>query len=199
MALAMLPIAGSDRPPQTLPLPSLHQLQGGDLIFRRGEGFWGTAINHHLGRQDFTHGGIIDRQGEKVWVIHAALGDPPGQGTVIRETVAQFLQREPVTGWGIYRWDHLTTGDRQTLLTYLRQQVAHQTPFDSQFDLSTGDRLYCTELIWRGFRPLGIDLSQGRRTQIALPFAQDRYLLPQDLLKNPHLQRVAETAPPFPP
>jgi hypothetical protein len=60
---------------------------------------------------------------------------------------------------------------RANFLAYVERARESRLPFDSEFSLRTADRLYCTELIWRGLMAaLGRDPIQDKSQGFEEPF-----------------------------
>ena len=101
-----------------------------------------------------------------------------------------FLGTDRASSAAVYRV-------RATERAYTSLAVAQATtfafnkvPFDAAFDLKTPDTLYCTELVWRAYKDVGLDLVDGKFEMLSTPFGKGEYLLPGTLLQSAHLQSV---------
>jgi hypothetical protein len=157
----------------------------GDLIFRRGRSLVSRAVLAVDGGSEYSHVGLISIVDGKAWVLHAIPPEEPAQkGGVIAEPLSVFLAPEKATAAGLYRVR--TAGAAAAAERVAWGFVRAHIPFDSAFDLSTPNELYCTEMVWRAYREGGIDLAPP------VPGRQEKYLLPGRLLQSPYLRRIQE-------
>jgi hypothetical protein len=158
---ALLPsvsLLGSQAKGNGLAIPSLEQLHSGDLIFRSGMSHESRMVRLMDPQSDYSHVGLVDIEGQEVYVIHIEPAlDSMGQA-MRREPLAHFLDGQKANAFTIYR---VNTADEEqrngalaVALAFLKENVA----FDQEFDLDSVDALYCTELVWRAYKAVGIDL-----------------------------------------
>jgi Permuted papain-like amidase enzyme, YaeF/YiiX, C92 family len=159
------------------------ELEPGDLLFRRGRSLVSRAVLAADGQGEFSHVGLVSVRNGRVWVLHATPPEEPGvAGGVLAEPLASFLAPEKASAAAVYR-----TRDRQAAPAAERAAwrfIAGHLPFDDDFDLSSPDRLYCTELVWKAYREAGVDLETG------VTGPRGRYLLPGRLARSPQLTQV---------
>jgi hypothetical protein len=156
----------------------------GDIIFRRGRSLVSRVVLSVDGGSEYSHVGLISVIDGQVWVLHAVPSEEPEQrGGVIAEPLSVFLSPDKATAAGLYR--PREAGAAIAEKAAWRFVHAH-IPFDSGFDLSTPNELYCTEMVWRAYREAGIDLAPPD------PDRKEKYLLPSRLLRSPHLKRIQE-------
>jgi len=124
-------------------------MRDGDIIFRGRQKGWGN-LGSNLSDQDqrYGHVGVIHREKQAVYVIHAA-GDPlQPEGRVRKDTLRDFLARSERSG--VYRLPLNATG-----LAKFRDKIEHalvtRLPFDRAYSLKSETSVYCTELIWRAW------------------------------------------------
>lgn len=172
-----------------LPLPRLAPIRiepyavfPGDLIFRRGRSLVSRAVLSMDGKSEYSHVGIVVSDGASIAVVHALPPEEENPGGVVAESLPAFLAPELASAAAVYRPRDSGVGVRAAARawTYARPR----RPFDSGFDLSTPDAVYCTELVWRAYLEEGVDLV-GRDFH-------DRYLLPSRLLSSPELRLIQE-------
>jgi hypothetical protein len=120
-------------------IPSI--VRDGDVICRLGDRFWSQLFKDvsPLDRR-FSHAGIVRVQDGRVTVIHAEGDTGQGRDFVQEEALEGFLNIARAVG--IYR---LNNGDGPLLALLAMEYIG--VPFDWQFDLNDGSKLYCTELI----------------------------------------------------
>jgi hypothetical protein len=157
----------------------------GDLIFRRGRSLVSRVVLAVDGGGEYSHVGLISVTGGRVWVLHATPPEEPRRkGGVVAEPLAAFLSPGEATAAALYRPRDpgAAAAAERAAWGYARAHV----PFDSAFDLSTPNELYCTEMVWRAYREAGIDLAPPD------PDRKEKYLLPSRLLRSPRLRKIQE-------
>ena len=193
------PAAEANRPqPHTLvekTLP-LGEFESGDVIFRRGLSLESRVIMALDGQFGYTHAGIIRKSGASVEVIHASFAEEgQTQEVIISEHIARFLKPSSSKAAAIYRLE----GPDKTLplvaLSEAERFLKARVSFDKDFDLTTADKIYCTELIWLSYKKAGVDLTAGRFDRIPSFFGDEKkdYILPSSLLNGSSLRKVWES------
>ena len=118
----------------------------GDLVFRRGQGMWTPYfINMSTREKRFSHVGIVARVGGGTAdILHSDAHETTGIGCVRVEDWCGFYSN--TLECAVYRY---AGPNAATVIPKFvakgREKLG--VPFDSAFDLSTDDRLYCTEFI----------------------------------------------------
>lgn len=164
--------------------------KSGDLIFRQGDGILSQTVLSHDRSSEFSHVGIIKMISKQPHVIHASTGNPVGVNAIVKmETIEEFLQNSSYSA-ALYRLkqDHANLGNNAASLAY--QYSLKQIPFDAQFSLASKDRLYCTELVWRVYLQLGIDLVKQNFSTLSFPLEQKLYILPSNLLSSKYIHQI---------
>lgn len=117
--------------------------QLGDLVFRRDNGVWSWLfINASRREKRFSHVGIVVEGGKGARIAHADAHELTGVGCVRVQRWSEFFS-ESLDG-AIYRY----RGSVET-----RNQIAQEAvnrvgvPFDTGFDMSDTNKLYCTEFV----------------------------------------------------
>jgi hypothetical protein len=152
----------------------------GDILFLDG-----TSIRSRLVRlaegysTDYSHVGIIVLEDGVPFVVHA----DPAAGMVIKQRLDIVLSSGQFCGGALYRIKPNHGAVIRAACATANLWAQEKLPFNSQFDLESRDRLYCTELVWRAYLSGGIDLCDGMATK-------HRYLLPAQLLASPELRYV---------
>lgn len=124
----------------------LKKIRNGDIIYRHGNGFFSDYFRKSSNREKlYSHGGIIaiDNNSE-VYVIHAEASELTGVGGVRKESLNVFLK--DISTWAVYRLDTMQTV-RDSIVYVATQYLNKETPFDLDFDNTSDDKVYCTELI----------------------------------------------------
>jgi len=144
---------------QQLVLELAPQLQEGDLVFRRGRGFWSETFSDKAG-SNLSHVGVLIQDHGDWYVVHAEADDLSLVGGVQRTPLAIFLSE---TALRHLRRIQMTQVTRDTFVQDIRGHLHRQTPFDTSLTLEDGGaRVYCSELIWLAAQHAGIELARPR-------------------------------------
>jgi hypothetical protein len=152
----------------------------GDVVFRRGRGLASRLVRASDNAGQYSHTGVVSRVADKVWILHSHPAESAEQpGGAVAESLARFLSPDMASAAAVYRprRQDLAAAAARAAWNFVRARA----PFDPAFDLKTEQELYCTELVWRAYQAAGVDL---------VPGFTDRYLLPSQLEKSPHLQLI---------
>lgn len=135
-------------------------LHTGDVVFRMGRGMFSSFFSR-MGSQTvpYSHVGIYIERDGLGYVIHTEANEVTGEGYARMEPIEVFLGPQRAVSGTVFRPKGLSKEQQNTVTQSALADVERQIPFDSDFDLSTTDRLYCTELVWRVFLSAGIDLA----------------------------------------
>lgn len=131
---------------------SLKRLETGDLVFRRQSGLM-SEIARKLSPNEkrFSHVGLVISGPKVITVIHSVSDEARGVDGVVSEDIGTFLSES--SDWSFYRVA-MTLDQRAALRLHSEKLLQANIPFDDNFDLSTDDRLYCTELVAKIFNSL---------------------------------------------
>lgn len=153
-------ITGGDNffTPPTLPDSIYNQLKPGDIIIRKGNGPLSAHIMINT-KEEYTHCGIIVKEGEKWRVIHTIGGTSSDEGIdgVQLIDLDKFVKFSADSMCFISRpvfADSLDTKIPAKAYEYLDKQY----PFDHRFSLYSPEKLYCSELLFYVFK----DVNQGK-------------------------------------
>lgn len=118
-------------------------LRCGDLVFRRGHGLWTKYfINCSSREKRFSHVGIVSVTGDEPVLIHADADERTGRGFVHTEGWRSFFAE--ALECAVFRFD----GEASTASNIVEKARARLgVKFDSAFDLSETNRLYCSEMV----------------------------------------------------
>lgn len=163
-------------------------LRSGDIIFRRGPSIESQAVMAMDGKISFSHVGMVLKENGATFVIHVVPGESDSTPDVTKiEPMDVYLQPDRARAARAYRvaTDHPAEIDEA--VRFAKSYAERRIPFDSKFDLSSDDTLYCTELVWRAYTKAGIDLVDGRFDTLSTPFIHGKVLWPSSLLRSQHL------------
>jgi hypothetical protein len=117
-------------------------VKDGDIICRLGDRFW-SQMFRDISEMDrrYSHMGIIRIDSNRLNVIHAEGTTDFGKDFVKEESIEDFIKIARAIG--IYRINDIDGSLISSLaLEYLN------LPFDWQFDIKDGSKIYCTELLY---------------------------------------------------
>lgn len=123
----------------------LKEIRNGDIIYRHGNGFFSDYFRKSSNREQlYSHGGIITIDNNNVYVIHSEASELTGIGGVRKESLNAFLK--DISTWAVYRLDTIQVV-RDSIVYVATQYLNKETPFDLDFDNTSDNKVYCTELI----------------------------------------------------
>lgn len=122
-------------------------LQTGDLVFQSGESAQAPAIVEAQRGHPASHVGIVVRGDDgQVRVLEAV-------GPVTITPWKRFVARGK--GVAVYRDPRLSDAQRLQLVDVAMHDLGK--PYDAAF-AADDDRIYCSELVWRAYRGLGLEI-----------------------------------------
>lgn len=131
---------------KTLSAFPVELVQSGDLIFRDGRGIVSNTFKRFsLKDPRYSHVGIIHKESENIYVYHI-IGDTQNKNENMRkEQLSTFISPLQVNAYAIYR-SNLNSAKIDSLSGVFYNK---KIQFDSKFDLSTDDQMYCTEFVYK--------------------------------------------------
>ena len=157
----------------------------GDVVLRRGNGFW-SGFFAGLTRRDgrFSHVGIVVRDGGELKVVHAEAEDNGADGKV------RLTRLDDWTGAGrefaVLRLADPAAAAR--VAAAAQSMHAAALPFDLEFDLADAAAVYCSELAWRA---LALGLGRDPLPDKPLLGGRPVVLIENFLLDVPELRAIA--------
>lgn len=127
-------------------------LRHGDLLFREGRTFASeVARKASLRDQRFSHVGIVERQKDEIFVIHAISDETKGLEGLVREKLSSFL----VDGksFGAFRMK-LEEARVKEIVQKAKGFFEKKIPYDHDYDLAESEKFYCTEFVFHLFQGL---------------------------------------------
>ncbi|RZJ72598.1 MAG: hypothetical protein EOO45_10865 [Flavobacterium sp.] len=129
----------------------LSQIAEGDIILRRGFGFFSDYIAKNLNDTliDVTHAGIIVNRDGALHVIHSLSSDvSPIDGLQI-QPIGEFLKHSEPGKIMVTRIKNSNSDTASNIAKLAQGYLEQHVPFDHNGDFDDGSKLFCTELIWR--------------------------------------------------
>ena len=160
------------------------QLREGDLVFRRGRGFWSETFSDRAG-SNLSHVGVLIRDQQGWAVVHAEADDLSLIGGVQSTPLVTFLAGTVLRQ---LRRIQMTDESREAFVQDIRDHLRRETPFDTSLSLDDdAQRVYCSELIWSAAQKAGVDLARPR------DLLGKSYVTIDDLFFSPLLSVVSAT------
>ena len=139
-------------------------LKVGDIVFRKGRGLWTKYfIGASTREKRFSHVGIVVRTNPSTFIVHSEGSDLTGIGNVRVEGWQGFM--EIASECAVYRFAGSEETSQAIANCGLRRLGVR---FDSAFDMSSTNELYCTEFIREavneaaGTNVVGFTIRKGR-------------------------------------
>ena len=165
------------------------QMRDGDLAFRNGRGIYSELLlmtkKQCPDTLYYSHIGLVvndpAEDGDHWVIVHAVPDEPDFKGDFDRVKVStpeEFFSMERA-----YHGELVHTGvDFPRDLVYEALGFARDSVrFDNDYDLEDGTKLYCTELIHRLYSALGVDLTEGRRSNDFMSVFHHPVIQPVDI------------------
>ncbi|MBQ7530919.1 MAG: hypothetical protein IJT12_04365 [Paludibacteraceae bacterium] len=156
----------------------------GDIALRCGWGMESRAVTAN-GRSTYSHAGLLHYDSvNSIWqVVHAVPGEDEPE-YLKAEPLAVFYCPERARSGAWFRVNCSDSIARQAT-KYALRKVAEQVVFDNSYLLEDTTMLYCTELVWRSYLTVGIDVSGGYRHDAPRIFSKEgECIFPGDLEKS---------------
>lgn len=163
------------------------ELADGDLVFRTGRDVMARLVLSQGESPRFSHVGVIVKQGESAFVIHAFPHDGSTEGGVQMESLSLFASTENAADVGFYRVKNIDEISRQKVRAYALRQIGK--PFDNAFIFSEDAHFYCTELALKALAAGGIDLSKSIQ-HVDVPTLTEPVFPPDNLRRSSRLEAI---------
>ncbi len=175
----------------SLVLSNQLDLQNGDLIFRKGRSIESQIVLLSDGNSDYSHVGIIYLKDGKPLVIHSVPAENGEEHEFIKlESVEDFLKKDKAVRFAVFRLEDSLINSTKAASEFAYNCYLNKFCFDNQYDLNSDTKLYCTELIWKAYQQIGIDLVQNRLHDIIFIVINKRMIMPSSILESKYLKVV---------
>ncbi|MFN8394432.1 MAG: hypothetical protein U0176_07145 [Bacteroidia bacterium] len=161
-------------------------LMDGDLVLRHSKGFVSDAIlTFQTQDPQFSHSGIVRKKDGKTFVYHATGGEENVSQKMKCDQIAIYCHPAATYKFGVFRWD-LTDEQRERFVKRLDRWYDSGMEFDLDFDMTTNDKMYCSEMIYKGLVE-----ATGDENYISLSKVIDKpYVAIDNLYLNPHCKQL---------
>ncbi len=166
--------------------PYPEEISSGDIVLRMGNGLVSEIAKSFSQReQRFSHVGILVQTKTAMVVVHSVLEDEKNFNGVVVEKLDSFLK--DASDWAVYRIK-LPADKRHAIATEALKKATEKIPFDSEYDLQTKDRLYCTEFVWQTInRVAGKQLIHADTLKLGR-----RFVSIDDIYLNPSMSLITD-------
>ena len=167
----------------------LVHLEEGDLLFRRGTGFVGHVVTMADTEGRYSHVGIVVCKDSVPYIVHAVPHEHDFEGDFDRVKIApieRFFSGERASA-GAIAHSFIDDSTANAMSNQAIQYVKDSIRFDDSFNLDDSNELYCTELIYKLYKKINTDITEGRRTKAGIFGFPDEIIFPSDILKNKKL------------
>jgi hypothetical protein len=124
--------------------PLIHQ---GDLVVRTGNDFTSQSLRQLCATdQTYSHCGIASIEHDSVFIYHALGGEWNPDEKLRRDPLELFCNPEENRGFGMFRFD-MSDSQKGVLDSVVSSWYHKGLMFDMKFDLTTDERMYCTEFV----------------------------------------------------
>lgn len=121
----------------------------GDLIMRTGNDFTSDVMRKlSIHDKTYSHSGIASLENDTLFVYHAMGGEWNPDKKIRRDPFELFCNPHENRGFGIYRYQ-LDENQLGRFTDAAKKYYREGVTFDMKFDLSTDDKMYCTEYIFK--------------------------------------------------
>tara|TARA_R110000772_G_scaffold220636_1_gene331087 strand:- start:362 stop:973 length:612 start_codon:yes stop_codon:yes gene_type:complete len=165
-------------------IPFTH-LNNGDLVFRRGRSTESYAVYLADKNAEFTHLGIISIEDKIPFVIHIV---PDKNQLVKKESLKEFLKPKNASEFAIYR-SYFDKSLLDKVVQEANSFYLKKYGFDNKYDLETDSKLYCTELVLKAFKNVGLSLKIKEKI-LNYGIGKHKILFPSEFTKAPIFKRI---------
>lgn len=160
----------------------ISDLRSGDIAFRLGRTLESRMIATEGG---YSHVGIVILHDSTLQIAHI---EPSRGGSELTkyESLEQFFHPDNATSGAVMRIEGLGAEQQASVENYLFS--CKNITFDHDYKLSDTTQMYCTELAFRAFSEIGIDITNGIKHRV--PLAQEEVILPADIFRNERLVEI---------
>jgi hypothetical protein len=163
-----------------------HCLQDGDLVLRHSKGFVSDAIlTFQTQDPQYSHSGIVRMKEGQAFVYHSTGGEENISQKMKCDSLAIYCHPQAIYKFAVFRWD-LPEAERMKFVETLDRWYAAGMEFDLDFDMTTNDKMYCSEMIYKA-----MVIATGDSNYIELSKVIDKpYVAIDNLYLNDHCEKI---------
>jgi Permuted papain-like amidase enzyme, YaeF/YiiX, C92 family len=165
------------------------QLASGDIVLRMGLGADSRLLaGFNLKNKSYSHCGIVMIEDGYPFVYHSIGGEDNPDMRLRRDSASNFFSPAHNTAVAIVQYD-LAPDKLSALRSIVREYYKLRPRFDLKFDLSTDDKLYCAEFVYKAVNKAAGNIAYIVPTQVA----GLKYVSIDNLFINTHAHIVWQT------
>lgn len=127
---------------------TLKSCKNGDIMLRSGTGIISNMIRKTLNEKNpFTHCGVICKNKDSTYVIHAVAKEISGHDGIQTTTINDFLKNSDKNNVALFRLK-VSKNQIRNMVNKLQFYLKKQINFDYNFDLNDSNKMYCSEIIY---------------------------------------------------
>ena len=166
-------------------------MKDGDLVFRKGRSIESRVVLITDRASSYSHVGVIYMLNEIPYVIHTVPDESKNDIDYVKmEKLSVFFSSEKASRGSVFRLKEPYKNSAKLAALTAKSYFDDKIVFDDAFDLKSENKLYCTELVWKAYQKVGINLIQGKFDKLFLPFVKDFVILPSSLLNSFYLEEI---------
>lgn len=164
------------RTPQKLAeLCVLSDIETGDLIISNGHSLKSDIVKllngNSSNNSEYSHIGIFIKRDNTVNIVHMSVD----KGYIATESLEEYIKNNAVVSYDIFK-KKTNIPNPDILYKIIDSLRFINKPFDDTFEMSTEDKYYCTEFVYKSFINAGItDIKK---------ITFDKYLYPKDFAQS---------------
>ena len=163
-------------------------LRDGDILLRTGADATSYMLRQmNLNDKTYSHCGIVMVENGSPVVYHSIGGEDNPAEKLRRDAIADFVS--PVTNLriGIARLD-ISAANIEKLHEIVARYYARGNLFDMDFDLTTDDKLYCAEFVYKAVQEAVSDTAYFELTHLF----NRTYVGVDNLYRSPHVKMICD-------
>jgi hypothetical protein len=167
---------------------AISMLKSGYLVLRTGLGAE-SYMFAQMNRKDktYSHCGIVMIENGYPFVYHSIGGEDNPDERLRRDSAVFFFSPVHNISLAVVRYD-LNESQINSLRSVVSGFYRARPKFDMKFDLATGDKLYCTEFVYKAYTIATNDKSFITPTT----FLSKTFVGTDDLFVNPHASFICQ-------
>ena len=166
-------------------IPKNLHLKNGDLILRSGTSTESYVVILADSKTEFSHIGIISIENNTPYVIHAV---PHKNHFIKTDKLQDFLTPENPSKYAIYR-ANLKEDILEKVTIEAETYYQKKYTFDTDYDLKTNTKLYCTELVLKAYQNSGIPLKINPK-EFNYILGKQFIILPSEFTNHPFFNKI---------
>ncbi len=124
-------------------------LQDGDIVLRHARGFVSDAIlTFSTEDPQYSHSGVVKKKDGRAYVYHATGGEEHVTNEMKWDHISIYCHPASIFKFGVFRWE-MPDDQRACFLNILDRNYAKGVEFDLDFDMTTDETQYCSEMIYK--------------------------------------------------